>query len=69
MFTTKGTREVHPEVIVVPPLEFVVIAPLGVLFSLVLVSPCRLVLLELGLVSSWSEIIIVSIFSFLSGIV
>jgi hypothetical protein len=41
MITTKSTREVHPEVVVVvPPLVFVVISPLGVL-----VAPSRLILL------------------------
>jgi hypothetical protein len=46
MLTTKNAREVHPEVVVVvPPLAFVVIVPLGVLVTLVLVAPNRLVLL------------------------
>jgi hypothetical protein len=40
MLTAKSTREVCPEVVVVvPPLVFVVISPLGVLVTLVLVSP------------------------------
>jgi hypothetical protein len=62
--TAKGTREVFPNIVVVVPLKFVVISPLGVL-----VSPNRLVLLGLVLVSSWSKIIIVSVFSLLYGIV
>jgi hypothetical protein len=69
ILTAKGTREVCLNIVVVLPLAFVVISPLGVLVPLVLVPPGRLVLLGLVLVSSWSEIIIVSIFSFLSGIV
>jgi hypothetical protein len=69
ILTTKGTREVCLNIVVVLPLAFVVISPLGVLVPLVLVSPGRLVLLGLVLVSSWSRIIIVSVFSFLFGIV
>jgi hypothetical protein len=68
MLTKKGTREVLPEVVVViPPLAFVVIAPLGVSVPLILVSPSKLALL--GVVSPRSEVIIVSIFSFLFGII
>jgi hypothetical protein len=67
--TTKGSWEGGPNIIVVPSLMFFVVAPLGVLIPLVLVAPDRLVLLGLVLVSSWSRIIIVSIFSFLFGIV
>jgi hypothetical protein len=67
--TTKGTREGGPNIFVVPSLMFVFVSPLGVLIPLVLVAPSRLVLLGLVLVSSWSQIIIVSIFYFLSGIV
>jgi hypothetical protein len=67
--TAKGTREGGPNIVVVPSLTFVVVSPLGVLIPLVLVAPDRLVLLGLVLVSSWSQIIIVLIFSFLSGIV
>jgi hypothetical protein len=53
MLTTKRTREVHPEVVVfVPPSAFVFISPLGVLVTLFLVSPSRLVLL--GGISPWS---------------
>jgi hypothetical protein len=53
VLTTKRKREVHPKVVVVfPPLMFVVIAPLGVLVPLILVSHNRLVLL--GVVSPWS---------------
>jgi hypothetical protein len=63
ILTAKGTREVCLNIVVVLSLAFVVISPLGVLVPLVLVAPCRLVLLGLVLVSSWSEIIIVSIFS------
>jgi hypothetical protein len=63
MLTAKRTREVRPKVVVVPPLVFVVITPLGFLVPLILVSPSRLVLL--GVVSPWSRVIIVSIFPFL----
>jgi hypothetical protein len=66
---TKGTREGGPNIVVVPSLTFVVVSPLGVLIPLVLVAPSRLVLLGLVLVSSWSRIIIVPIFSFIFGIV
>jgi hypothetical protein len=45
MLNTKGIREVRLEVVVVPPLAFVVISPLGVLVPLILVAPNRLVLL------------------------
>jgi hypothetical protein len=46
MLTAKRTREVHLQVVVVvPPLSFVFIVPLGVLVTLILVSPSRLVLL------------------------
>jgi hypothetical protein len=67
--TAKGTREGGPNIVFVPSLMFVVVSPLGVLISLVLVAPDKLVLLGLVLVSSWSQIIIVSIFCFLYGIV
>jgi hypothetical protein len=68
MLTTKSTREVHLEVVVFfPPLAFFVISPLGVLVPLILIPPSRLVLL--GVVSPWSWVIIVSVFSFLFGII
>jgi len=52
MLTAKSTREVRSEVVVVfvPPLLFVDIVPLGVLVTLILVAPNRLVLL--GVISS-----------------
>ena len=44
--TTNSIKEVSSEVfIVVPPLEFVFISPMGVLVTLVLVAPRRLILL------------------------
>jgi hypothetical protein len=49
------------------PLAFVVIVPLGVLVNPILVSPNRLVLL--GVISSWSWVIIVFVFHFLLGII
>jgi hypothetical protein len=68
MLTAKDTREVHSNVfVVVPPLAFVVISPLGVLVPLIMVSPNRLVLL--GVVSPWSWVIIVSFFPFIFGII
>jgi hypothetical protein len=63
MLTANNAREVRPKVVVVfPPLAFVVIVPLGVL-----VAPNMLVLL--GVISSWSWVIIVSIFPFIFGII
>ena len=50
--TAKGTREGGPNIVVVPSLTFFIVGPLGVLIPLVLVSPDRLVLLGLVLVSS-----------------
>jgi hypothetical protein len=68
IFTTKSIGEVHLEVvIVVLPLVFVVIVPLGVLVTLILVPPSRLVFL--GVISTWSWVIIVSVFLFLFGII
>jgi hypothetical protein len=67
ILTAKGTREVCLKIVVILPLVFVVISPLGVLVPLILVSPDRLVLL--GVIPSWSWIIIVSVFSFLFGII
>ena len=63
MLITKSTREVPLEVVVVvPPLVFVFIYPLGVL-----VAPNGMVLL--GVISCWSRVIIVLVFSFLLGII
>jgi hypothetical protein len=68
VLTIKRARKVCLEVVVfVPPLMFIVMAPLGVLVTLVLVSPNRLVLL--GVISPKSGVIIVSVFSFLFGII
>jgi hypothetical protein len=69
ILSTKGTREVCLKIVGVLPLVFVVIFPLEVLVPLSLVSPNRLVLLGVILVSSWSDIIIVLVFSFIFGIV
>jgi hypothetical protein len=50
ILTTKRAREVFPKVVVVIlPLDFVVSVPLGILVTLILVAPSRLVLL--GVVS------------------
>ena len=51
----------------VPPLAFVVIAPLGVLVPLVLVAPRGLVLW--GMVLTLTRIVVIPILSFLPGIV
>jgi hypothetical protein len=45
ILTAKGTREVCLKIVVILPLEFVVISPLGVLVPLILVSPGKLVML------------------------
>jgi hypothetical protein len=63
--TTKGTREYGFHII--PPLEFVVVAPLGVLVPLVLVSPSGLMLW--GLIPTLTRVVIIPIPSFLLGIV
>jgi hypothetical protein len=68
MLTAKSPREVRMEVVfVVPPLAFVVIVPLGVLVTLILVAPNRLVFL--GVIFPWSRVIIVSIYPFPLGII
>jgi hypothetical protein len=68
ILTAKSAREVRSEVFVVfLPLAFVVTVPLGVLVTLILVSPNGLVLL--GVVSAWSRVIIVLVFSFLLVII
>jgi hypothetical protein len=61
MITTKSTREVISEVVVViPPLGFIVIISLGVMVTFIVVSTNRLVLLGVIPPSSW--VIIVSVF-------
>ena len=68
ILTSKSTMEVHPEIVVVVlPLAFFVIVPLRVLVTLILVAPNKLVLL--GVISTWSQFINVSVFSFLLGII
>jgi hypothetical protein len=68
MLATKTTREFFPKVIVfVPPLAFVFISPLGVMVALVLVSPSRFIFGEV--ISPWSWVIIVLVFSFIFGII
>jgi hypothetical protein len=54
ILTAKGTREVCSKSVVILPLAFFVISPLGVLVPLVLVAPGWLVLLGVVLVPSWS---------------
>jgi hypothetical protein len=65
--TTKGTREGGSNSIVISPLMSVVISPLGVLIPLILVAPCRLVLL--GVIPALTWVAIVPVFSFLFGII
>ena len=61
--TTKGTREVGSNIIVIFPLTSVVIAPPGFLIPLVLSAPSRLVML--GVIPALTWVVIVPIFSFL----
>jgi hypothetical protein len=65
--TTKGTREVGFNIIVISPLMPIIIAPLGVLIPLVLVAPSGLVLL--GLIPALTWVVVVPVSSFLFGIV
>jgi hypothetical protein len=52
MLTAKSAREFFLDVVIAfPQLEFVFIVPLGVLVTMILVSPSRLVLL--GIISPW----------------
>jgi hypothetical protein len=68
MLIAKSAREVHKEVVVFfPPLAFVVTIPLGVLVTLIMVSPNRLVFW--GVISPWSQVSIVLVFSFILGII
>jgi hypothetical protein len=65
--TTKGTREYGFNIIVISPLAFIIISPLGVLVPLVLVAPSRLVLC--GLIPALTWVVVIPIPSFLLGIV
>ena len=65
--TAKGIGEVGSKVIVIFPLTSVIIAPLGVLSPLILVTPNRLVLL--GVIFALAWVVIVLVFSFLFGII
>ena len=65
--TTNGTREVGFNIIVIYPLMPIVIASLGVLIPLVMVSPIRFVLL--GLIPTLTWVVVVPVSSFLFGIV
>jgi uncharacterized protein with PQ loop repeat len=67
ILTTKNAREFSPNIVVVLPLSFFIIVLLGVLVALILIAPSGMVLL--GVISSWSQVIIVSIFSFIFGII
>ena len=63
--TTNGTRVDGFNII--SPLSFVIIAPLGVLFPLVLVAPRGLVLW--GMIPALTRIFVIPILSFIPGIV
>jgi hypothetical protein len=65
--TTKGTREVGFNSIVISPLMPIIISPPRVLIPLVLVAPSRLVLL--GLIPALTWVVVVPVSSFLFGIV
>jgi hypothetical protein len=65
--TTKGTREVGFNIIVISPLVLIIISPLWVLVPLVLVAPSRLVLL--GLIPALTWVVVISVPSFIFGIV
>jgi hypothetical protein len=67
ILTIESAREFCPEIVVVIPWSFVFIVPFGVLVALILVSPSGMVFL--GVISSWSWVIIVSFFPFLLGII
>jgi hypothetical protein len=67
ILTTKSAREVSPKIVVVLPLSFVIIVPLGVLVALIIFAPNGMVLL--GVISYWSRVTIVSIFPFILGII
>ena len=60
--TTKGTREYGFNIIVISPLVFIIISPLGVLVPLVLVAPRGLVLW--GVIPALTGIVIIPILPF-----
>jgi hypothetical protein len=64
---TKGTRENGFNIIVISPLAFIIISPLGVLVPLVLFSPSGLVLW--GLIPALNLVVVVLVSSFLLGVV
>jgi hypothetical protein len=64
---TKGTREFGFNIIVIYPLVFIIISPLGVLVPLVLVSPSGLVLW--GLIPSLTWVVVIHVSSFIFGTV
>jgi hypothetical protein len=65
--TTKGTREDGFNIIVISPLEFIIIAPLGVLVPLVRVDPSGLVLW--GLIPALTWVVVIPVPSFFLGVV
>jgi hypothetical protein len=60
--TTKSTREVGFNIVVISPLALIIISPLGVLIPLVLVAPSGLVLWGLIPTMTWVVVIIVPSF-------
>jgi hypothetical protein len=67
VLTTKGAREDGFNIVVISPLAFIIISPLGVLVPLVLVAPSGLVLWGLIPTLTWG--VVIPIPSFLVGIV
>jgi hypothetical protein len=65
--STKGTREVGFNIILISLLAFIIISPLGVLMPPVLVASSGLVLL--GLIPTLTWVIVIHVLSFLFGIV
>ena len=65
--TKNGTREVGFNIIVISPLAFIIISPLGVLVPLVLVASSGLVLWGWILTLTW--VVVIPVPSFLLGIV
>jgi hypothetical protein len=65
--TTKSTREDGFNIVVISPLAFFIVAPLGILVPLVLVAPSGLVLW--GLIPTLTWVVVIPVLSFLLGIV
>jgi hypothetical protein len=65
--TTKGTREDGFNIIVISPLTFIIISPLGVLVPLVWVAPSGLVMW--GLIPALTWVVIIPVPYFFLGVV